>query len=295
MILTIPDLAGYDKPVVVTGWGEAVRAVLSRAKRSEAALAKEACYSRMTVNRYLRGERDPDAVTVLRLNRCTEELVSGQGVPGNVNVRAYLDAEAMMDGLLGDGAFGPAGPLTLAEIIDGAMTTLEALGAGVLRDDWGQRLIEANKSDISGERISRLLVDLNRLHGRLLLDAIGGRVPAAKGFNSLRGILAKHALSGLLQDDTGPADVLEELTLEIRKALITVVGPDVTAVERFDAERKLLRIALTFAQQILATQQILGAHRPGTSAEAYALAVADVTLGVNEPKPERKRGKKGNK
>lgn len=122
----------------VTDWGEAICAVLERARIPQSELVRkfgqDPLKNRATVNRYLRNERTPDAATVLRLNRLTEQLVSGnERIPGNVNVRKYLDAEAMMAGLLGERAFGPAGPLTLAEVIDGAVTTLEGLGAGILR------------------------------------------------------------------------------------------------------------------------------------------------------------------
>ena len=118
-------------------------------------------------------------------------------------------------------------------------------------ENWIARFIEAAQAEIPEKQVSRLLVDLNRVHGRLLLDAIGGRVPAAKGYDAVRDILTKYSLTGLLEDDTQPADLLEQLTLEIRETLMTAVGPDVTAAERFAAERKLVRSALTFAEQII--------------------------------------------
>ena len=246
--LTLRYRVGYCKRVSITDWGYAVTKLLSKAAIPQSELADRSGKPRMTVNRYIRGERRPDPEFVLRLNGLTKQIVSGnERIPGNVDIEMYLNVEAALEGLLGAKAFGWAGPFDLSVICGGAMTTLETLGAGMLRADWAERFIEAVQRQIPEKQVTRLLVELNRVHGRLLLDAIGGRVPVATGYEAVRAVLTKYALSGLLKDDTEPADAFERLITEIRQAVTEIAGPDVTAIERFEAERKLFRIACTFA------------------------------------------------
>jgi transcriptional regulator with XRE-family HTH domain len=266
--------------VPITAWGKAVRLVLGKAGLAESDVADKSGKPRMTVNRYVRGERRPHPKFVLRVNRITAELVAGNGaILGNVSIARYLDVEAALAGLLDAESFDPAGPLNLRTVVDGACIVLETLGAGILRLDWLERLKEGVGAGTVPQP-SRLLIELNALHGRQLLAAIDGRVPSAKGYDALRDVLTKYALSHLLEDDAQPANALEQLTSEIRGTLTTIAGPDATATQRFDAERKLLRSAMTFAQQ---HRQ----RRPG----AYALALTNMMAALDESKSKRRRRK----
>ena len=281
--LDISLLDGYNKIMAVTGhdeammaWGDAMQAVLRKARVPDAELARKAGYSRMAISRYFRGRRRLGTAEILRLNRLTKELVSGRaGIPGNVGVRAYLDVVAALSGLLTSRSFATEHSLSLDAVLDKATETLRVMGAGVLRSDWYERLMRAAESEGDApRRFSHFIVELNRQHGRLLLSAIDGRVPAQTGYDVLRKVLAAHDLSDLISDDIKPASNFETLTFEVRAAVAQIAKDDATALERFEVENKLLVSAVAFARS--ATPQ----------RNAYQAAIAEMmaTLGGKSKK-----------
>jgi hypothetical protein len=236
--------------VAVTGWGEALSDLLARSGVSVTELAKTASFSRMTIYRYLDGSRTPRSYDVLALNRATQSLVAGKGkIPGNVNVFTYLNVAAALNKprLLDSASFEPEGPVSLSAVLDGAIETLRTLGVGLLHPDWYERLMDAAKAD---RPLSNFLIELNREHGRLLLDAVNGEVPARKGHDALRAILHKYQLDHLLTDDSEVADNMETLFRAIRRAIAAVADVKLSAQERFTAERQVLDAVYKFGMSL---------------------------------------------
>jgi hypothetical protein len=224
---------------------------MGRSAVSVAELAKEASFSRMTIYRYLttdrKRKREPKPYDVLSLNKAMQSLVAGKGtIPGNVDVFTYLNVTAALDGLLDAQSFTHEGPVSLDFVLDGAIQTLQTLGSGLLHPDWYSRLIDAAKS----WNPSQFLIELNREHGRLLIDAVDGRVPARKGYEALRALLVKHNVRNLLDDDPEAADGYEELVRDIRKVVAEIAAPDLAASDRFTAERRIMDSVYRFALQV---------------------------------------------
>ena len=78
----------------ITGWGETVDAVLGAANVKQVELARLLKIRPPVLNRYLRGERQPDSKTVAKINRAIAKLT------GHAHIAPYLDTEAAFCGLV---------------------------------------------------------------------------------------------------------------------------------------------------------------------------------------------------
>lgn len=209
-------------------WGKTVGSILNRARLREAELAREIGVNRATAHRYLNGAHDPKPETIARIHAVVAKLT------GSEDARAYLDAQARVDGLLdtNDDELLHYG-LAAFELVVGIITP------GFAHRFWG------TVAALRPAARRMLLLRLYRVHREALFNAIDGRVSALSGFDALRSVFAKAGLNleALLDDGEPDASQAARVNSGLRAAIrstINTVAPDASAKERFTAEYAIM-------------------------------------------------------
>jgi hypothetical protein len=222
--------------IETTRWRTAAQAVLSRQPASGNKVAGEIRrifkerHDPRVINRWLSGDRTPDAQSVAHLNAAIGSLVSEDAA------RKYLDSAARRCGLL-DAAD--------EERLRDGCAAFELVIDDERRAAFDQRFI-ARLAALDRTSREDLLDELYYAHQKLLFDAMGGRVRYEAGLDRLQAICHGYGidLDNLCVDEEfGTPDQLL-FNARWRDALANMFAtffPDSSAAQRFGAQRAIER------------------------------------------------------
>ncbi len=187
-------------------WGKCVRGVLRRwgVQAKDVTLAVFGNSNRdyqSLLHQYLSGFRKPGQERVGAITRAIGSLT------GSDSVRAYLDAEARIHGLLSPtdadrlcdaaAAFDLVGisvASALAFVRRIGLVKFRLVGADRTKAHTFVRRLDEKLDDLAPAKRVRLLDELHLAHRELLLDAGAGRVRCERGLETLRRCFSRHGI-----------------------------------------------------------------------------------------------------
>lgn len=275
--------------MIVSIWRNAIHDLLRPLGVRDGRIAADLALNRGLLHQYFSGRCRPRPDVVRRINAAVADRV------GTESTRRYLDAAAQSSGLL---------EIDDAERWRAGFAVFE-LVAGRLTPDLAARFDDAIE-ELAPTTRTTLLDALHRLHRKLLLDAIKGRVSHRVAFEQVRRVCEEHGFDFdrlLEQIENGTSEQMR-LNANLRDAIsqaFSTFFPDASAADRFRAHRTI-EVAMTAYMEehpiIAAVRQqgprfvftLRQAHQAGELVALVPLVQRDVTSRKTHQRGKKQKG-----
>jgi DNA-binding transcriptional regulator YdaS (Cro superfamily) len=230
--------------VDVTRWAEAINTLLERGNSKQVELARLLKMHPPVLNRYLRGERQPDQKTIVKIDRAVAKLI------GRPDVAPYLDTEAVLCGLsdaaqhFADDDPPEGGELVLHADYSHDLDTLVRITLSLLDTSYGSLYMTGYREPVeaymraSGDvKARRFAVALNSAFLKVRVAEVMPP-PAPVGFILVLDVLRQHGISVELTEFGIFILAWEQFQWVVRREL-ALANPRAASRQRAASEKRI--------------------------------------------------------